>query len=129
MCGADDRQNAFFCSFEQFKNIYQLEVRRAPRVGGCLHIAMLTVRESDGTALSTKIRDVVLEQGQQTIVQNLRQSDVVARYGQCQFVIMLPFANLEDSTIVMKRIVRAYCDQHPKSVILMNYQIREMELV
>ena len=103
-------------------------MRRAPRIGGCLHIAMITVLDADGAVLSAKVSDVILEQVQQTIVQVLRQSDVVARYGRCQFIIMLPYANLEDSSMVMERIVDAYYSRHPKSAVQLTYQIRELEL-
>lgn len=121
-------RNAFLCSFEQFKSIYQLEVRRTRRVGGCLHVAMITVSGADGDVLLTNIMDVVMEQVQKAIIHTLRQSDVVARYGKCQFIVMLPYANLEDSFGVMKRVIEAYHAHNPKNVIQLTYQIRELEL-
>lgn len=122
------KRDAFFCDFELFKNIYRLEVRRANRDGGCLHIAMLTVFGMDGKVLSPKVGNVIMEQVQQTIVQNLRLSDVVAQYSACQFIIMLPYANLEDSQMVMDRVMNAYHKQNPKSAVRFSYQLRELEL-
>ena len=122
-------RHAYFCGFEQFKSIYQLEVRRALRFGGCLHIAMLTVSDDAGKQLPTKVNNAMMDQVQETIVSNLRQSDVVAQYSSCQFVIMLPYANLEDSHMVLDRIIKAYHRGHPKNLIGLSYQIRELELI
>ncbi len=113
-------RSAFFCSFEQFRSIYQLEVRRAPRNGSCLHVAMFTVGENC-------CDDTVMEQVQQSIVRNLRQSDVVARYSNSQFIVMMPDANLEDSDRVAKRVTRAYRKSHPKTAVPLCWQIRELE--
>ena len=129
MRNPEEARTAFLCGFEQFKSIYQLEVRRALRSGGCLHVAMLTVFGSDGKVLPTKVNNVLMEQVQQTVVRNLRQSDVVAQYSNCQFVIMLPYANLEDSCMVMDRIVNAYHASNPRNVVRLSYQIRELELL
>lgn len=129
MRDASGKREAFFCDFELFKNIYRLETRRANRDGGCLHIAMLTVFGMDGKVLSLKAGNVIMEQVQQTIVHNLRSSDVVAQYSACQFIIMLPYANLEDSQMVMDRVMNAYHKQNPKSAIRFSYQLRELELM
>lgn len=129
MRDSGEDHDAFFCGFEQFKYIYQLEVRRAMRNGGCLHVAMLTVSGANGKAMSSKTTNVIMEQVRRTVVSNLRQSDVVSRYSSCQYIIMLPFANLEDSHMVMKRIISAYNANNPRSAIRFSYQIREMEMM
>lgn len=123
------KREAFYCGFEQFKNIYQLEVRRAQRNGGCLHVAMLTVTGTDGKVLGTGVNNVIMERVRHAIVSHLRQSDVVARYSNCQFIIMLPYANLEDSYMVMDRIVNAYKARNPHNTIRFTYQIRELEMI
>ena len=117
--GGDDRK-AFFCGFEQFRSIYQLEARRAPRTGTCLHVAMIKVEDCH--------TDAVMERVQQAILQNLRQSDVVARYSGSQFIIMLPEADLEDSQRVIRRVADAYRRQHPRGARL-SWQIRELEIL
>jgi len=122
-------RTAFLCGFEQFKSIYQLEVRRAMRTGDCLHVVLLTVLGSNGKMLPSKVNNLVVERVQQTIVRNLRQSDVVARYSGCQFIIMLPSANQEDSCMVMERILRIYHSSNPQNVIRLSYQVRELELL
>ncbi|MBR5536481.1 MAG: hypothetical protein IKU58_01105 [Clostridia bacterium] len=42
-------RTAYFCSFEQFRSIYQLEARRAARTGTDMHVAMLSLGEDMGS--------------------------------------------------------------------------------
>lgn len=125
----DIPKTAFVCNFEQFKCIYHLEERRASRTGDCLHVAMITVLGIDGKVLSPEINNIIIDGVQQTIINNLRQGDVVARYSNCQFIIMLPSANQEDSCLVMERIINNYHSNNPKKAINLIYQVRELELL
>ena len=129
MRNPDGKRSAFLCGFEQFKNIYQLEVRRIQRTGDCMHIALLTISDVNGNSLSEKVNDALMEQLQQTVIHSLRQSDVVAKYSTSQLIIMLPQANLENSYMVMDRIVKRFHDQNPRTVVRLSYQIRELELL
>jgi len=128
MRGELSPKEAFFCGFDLFKNIYQLESRRAKRTGSCLHVALVTVTGPGGTQLSETVREKVMNQVQTIVASTLRQSDVVTRYSKCQYMIMLPGANLENSELVMNRIVRAYQNRHPRSLVQIGYMLRELEL-
>lgn len=129
MRNPDGKRDAFFCGFEQFKSMYQLEARRALRTGGCLHVALLTVLGNDQKQLPPTVNNLLMQQVQQVVVQNLRQSDVVAQYSNCQFIIMLPYANLEDSCMVMNRVIHAYHTKNPRTMIDLSFQVRALELV
>lgn len=59
---------------------------------------------------------------------NLRRGDVVSRYSAAQYVVMLPAANFEDSTMVMDRIVTAFYRQHRRNYLKLSYKIRELEI-
>lgn len=124
---ANEARGAFYCNFEQFKNIYQLEVRRSKRDGECLHIVLLTVLGFDGKALSLDVGKIIMARVKHAIMQNLRQSDVLAQLNVCQFIIMLPYSNLEDSQMVMKRIITAYHANNPRNAIQFSYQLRGLE--
>lgn len=129
MRNPEGKREALLCGFEQFRSIYQLEVRRALRLGGCLHVAMLTLGDAEGKLLPTRVNNVIMEQLGHVVVSRLRQSDVVARYSSCQYIIMLPYANLEDSCMVIERIISAYHGENPNNVVSLSYQVRELELV
>ena len=91
-------------------------------------MALVTVTGPGGTQLSETVREKVMNQVQTIVASTLRQSDVVTRYSKCQYMIMLPGANLENSELVMNRIVRAYQNRHPRSLVQIGYMLRELEL-
>ena len=73
--------------------------------------------------------DAVMESVQQTLMTNLRNSDVVARYSDSQFIIMLPNADLENSRRVMHRLIDA-CNHHsPNEPGALSWQIRPLEIL
>ena len=111
------RRSAFVCGFEEFRSIYQLEVRRAPRTGSCMHVVMLTVGEDCRTDI---------ERLKEFLVTSLRSGDVVAQYSDTQFIIMLHEADLEDSERVMERVVKNYRNNTPQESVSLNWQIHEM---
>ncbi len=113
---------AFYCDFDQFRSIYQLEARRAPRTGSCLQVVMLNVGETGRS-------DTGMSQVLHALVHSLRSSDVVARYSDSQFIIMLPDANLEDSQRVMERVSRAYSKTYPANAAKLQWQIRALEIL
>ena len=115
----ESRRSAFICGFEQFRSIYQLEVRRAPRTGSCMHVVMLTVAE-DCRADMDHLKEFV--------VTSLRSGDVVARYSDTQFIIMLHEADLEDSERVMERVAKNYRNSCPRGPVSLSWQIHEMEI-
>lgn len=113
------RRSAFVCGFEEFRSIYQLEVRRAPRTGSCMHVVMLTVGE-DCRADMDRLKEFV--------VTSLRSGDVVAQYSDTQFIIMLHEADLEDSERVMERVAKNYRNNVPEEAVSLSWQIHEMKI-
>lgn len=122
----DDVQGAFVCEYEFFKAAYRLEVRRVIRSGGCLHMGLITMSMSDGTTPSLKVLNTAMGQLLDVIVHSLRQGDVVSKYSSTQFAVMLPYANLENSTMVMERILNSFRRQYKKSVFQLSYKLREL---
>lgn len=51
---------------------------------------------------------------------------MVSKYSGAQYVVMLPAANFEDSTMVVERIVNAFYRQHRRNFLKLTYRIREL---
>lgn len=115
-------RTAYFCSYEQFRSIYQLEARRAARTGAEMHVAMLSLGEELGN-------DSGMDAVQHTLMTNLRSSDVVARYSDSQFIIMLPNADMENSRRVMQRLIEACGRRYPGEPDGLSWQIRPLEIL
>lgn len=120
------RPGAFVCEYGFFREAYRLEARRAVRSGTCVHICLITVALPDGGVPPLKILSTTMDQLQEVLVKNLRRGDVVSKYSGAQYVIMLPAANFEDSTMVMERVVTSFYRQHRRNFLKLSYKIRAL---
>ncbi|MCD7947760.1 MAG: hypothetical protein LUG13_05620 [Oscillospiraceae bacterium] len=126
--GVASRPGAFVCEYGFFKEAYRLEARRVVRNGMSVHIALITVTLPNAEAAPLNVLNVTMEQLMEILVGSLRRGDVIARYSAAQYVIMLPAANFENSTMVMDRIVDTFYKQHRRNFLKLSYKIRELDL-
>lgn len=122
------KTGAFFCEYGCFREIYRLEARRAIRSGTCIHIALITVLNHDGSIPPLKILPKTMDQLYEVIEQTLRCGDVVTRYSSAQYAIMLPDANLEESEMVVGRVLSQFRRRHRMNQLKISSRIRQIEL-
>ena len=121
------RPGAFVCEYGFFKEAYRLEARRAARSGQSVHVGLITVSLPDGGVPALNVLGATMDQLLQVMVGNLRRGDVVSKYSGAQFVVMLPAANFDDSTMVMERIVSAFYRQHRRNFLKLSYRLRALD--
>jgi tetratricopeptide (TPR) repeat protein len=97
---------AVYCNYEEFKMIYQFEARAALRSGKTVFIALITVTGKQGRALTKNHFEDTFEMIRDNIVRSLRKDDIVTRYGRTQFLLMLANLTLEDSNMVLSRLMK-----------------------
>lgn len=122
------RPGAFLCDYGFFREIYRLEARRAARSGSCIHTALLTVSCQRSGEQVQNLLTRSMEILQNVLVSSLRRGDVVSRYSPTQYVVMLPAANFEDSTMVVERIVSAFYRSCSPTLFRLTYRVRELEI-
>jgi len=121
------RPGAFMCEYGFFREVYRLEVRRARRSGTSIHIGLITISLPDGGLPSPKVLSTTMSQLSEVLTSCLRRGDVISKYSAAQFVVLLPSANYEDSSMVMDRIVSAFYRQHRRNFLKLSTKIRELE--
>lgn len=99
---------AFFCEYQIFKHLYQLEMRDAQRTGASVNVCLLTVCDSNGEIPSQNPLNKAVQRLQDCISRSLRGSDIFARYSVSQFVVLLLNTNEQNGSIIMKRIEKAF---------------------
>ncbi len=124
----ESRKNgAFCCEYDCFKEVYQLEVRSAARLGKPIHLCLLSVSGRHGETLTRRTQENVMRKLSESIKRSLRSGDVYSRYSAVQYVILLPQANFENSQMVMERIARCYKQDHSHSPARLAYAIQEID--
>lgn len=103
---------AFFCEYAFFKDIYRLEARAAPRGGGAVQLALLSLEDPE-SRLPQKQVALIMQRLRDVIGRSLRSSDVFSRYSVSQYILMLPGARLEDSKRALERIRKGFARTYP----------------
>lgn len=115
----DENSGAFLCNYDVFKSFYRIQARSMLRTGQAAYVALLTLNNHMGNVPSEKVLHSTLPVLQRCVVDCLRKGDIVARYSQAQFIVILPLTNYENGEKVLKRIsnrFKAIC--HGKDVVL-----------
>lgn len=120
-------QGALICDYDIFKVIYHSVTRSVGRSGDAVHLALISVDGEDGSPLSRRSLDRVVENLQDLIRSCLRRGDVVSRCSVSQFIMLLPHANYENSRMICERIVKAFRRAYPHSPALLHTSIHPLE--
>ena len=113
MVEEEEPVGVYFCGYAVFREIYRLEVRKNSRLGESEYIVLFTVELGDNVkADNDKMKKFVIEQGMKnlknTLKEVLRIGDVVARYSDSQFIVLLPTCTYESSVSVVKRVLTCF---------------------
>jgi DNA-binding SARP family transcriptional activator len=105
---AEMADSAYLCDYEIFKNIYRIEARLAERFGQSVFVALLTI-DTNERAKQPVVAATMLKL-QTIILGSLRKSDVVSRFSNTQFILMLPTLTFENGQMVLNRIVKKFSE-------------------
>lgn len=121
-------RGAFVCDYSFFKEIYRLEQRKIERDGRFVHICLITINLSNGEIPSNSILQVAMERLLEIITSCLRKYDIVSRYSNSQYILMLPSCNYIDCKMVLKRIIDYFFYKNSKSLLRINYTVEEIKI-
>lgn len=95
---------AFLCDKDTFHSMYKLECRRQPRTGQSIYLAMLTTTCANYELPDRKSLRVVTDILKDIICKDLRSGDVLTKWNESQFLVMLPGATFEQAEKITARI-------------------------
>ena len=116
----------FFCEYEFFKNIYQLEARTAARTGQSVFLCLITVSGISNKKLEQKLLNKTMEKLKDVISHSLRSGDVFTRYSVSQYLTMIPTTNYENGNMVMQRILKTFRKENAKSPVILKYTLQPL---
>ncbi len=106
-------ENAFYCEYDVFKSIYELERRRSERSGQEFSIGIIEIPKNRESYSKTEAR---MSQLKQHLMVSLRKGDTLARWSQSQFVVLLPGVDKDLMELVLTRTLAK--DEVFKSVVV-----------
>lgn len=116
-------KGCFYCDYEPFRTIYQLEARAAARSGQVVYVCLVTLSSSQGAQPKSKVLTKTMGKLYNTITSSLRHGDLFTRYSVNQYLVMLPATSFETSERVMKRIADTFRRENAKSPAILTYTL------
>lgn len=123
----DAEMGALFCEYEEFREIYRLEVRSASRTGEPSHICLLTLDYVGSAKLSNRRMDSYLEKLKGCVKNHLRSADVFARISLNQLVILIPTTTQENAHMILERITKQFKTEHYRLPVELKYSFQAIE--
>lgn len=117
---------ALQCDYDYFKILCHVESRAMERSGSATHILLFSLTSGTSEPLSKRSQERIMGQLGQSIRMNLRRGDTFSRCSVSQYIIMLPKANYENSTMVCRRLLGAFHKAHPHVTAKINYMIQPL---
>lgn len=118
---------AFFCEYEFFKDIFQLESRTCARSGDSIYICLMTLNLPASANPKQKYQNKVMDDLQTCIHDTLRRGDVYARYSVTQFIILLPTTSFENGQMVLERILSLFHKKYTRKNMNVQYKLLPLE--
>ncbi|MFY9501466.1 MAG: BTAD domain-containing putative transcriptional regulator, partial [bacterium] len=104
---SEEKEGAFYCDPPIFRSIYKLESRRAERRGQEVALCLLTLNGEKGAISPPELQEA-MEHLQAVLLACLRKGDVVTRWNESQFLVLLDTVNLHQAQKVLKRIESSF---------------------
>ena len=101
----DHERKGYYCSLPVFQEIYRMTERMMERSGEKIFLMLCTILDSKGNPMREGSRlEELSERLRTTIIDSVRHTDTVTRYGNGQYLVLLINTTEEDCSVVSKRI-------------------------
>lgn len=121
----EDGDNTFYCDFDIFKNIYQINVRSAKRSMKARILTLLTLVDTS-KSLDEKAIHQEAEILKVIIANNLRKNDVYSKFNMTQYSLILAASDLEGAKVALDRITNRYNEKKKHSEVILLSDLKKM---
>ena len=118
---------AFFCEFEIFKDIYNLETKSTPRTGETVYLCLLTLTSSNGGLPSIKLLNTYMDKLRDCVKKSLRENDLFAQYSVSQYILLLPLTTYENGEMAINRILKSFHRLYPYCPLTIAYSLQQLD--
>ena len=106
----------FFCEYDVFKEVYNIYMRNLERLGSSMFLGVIMLGEP-GDKGSTIRRESCMAGLQQILKANMRKGDIITRFSDNIYAMLLPTVNYSSGSMVMDRIEQMYYQEYTNHAI------------
>ena len=117
-----DWKGPFFCDYPVFKEIYNIQIRNLERLGSTMFLAVIMLGEEEAGGSSVR-RESCMAGLQEILKNNLRKGDIITRFSDRIFAMLLPMVNYSTGSMVMERIEHLYYQEYASLAIAFHARI------
>jgi len=92
---AQETAGVFLCAPDVFCFLYELEQRRAERVGQSIFLSLLTLKRTNAERLTPQSINESMETIKEVLLTSLRKGDVACRWNDTQYLLLLAGLSME----------------------------------
>lgn len=122
----DSTPGAYVCEYGIFQDIFRIEERCLARYGGRIFLGLLTVTGAKCEAPTPEVLSKAMDRLLAAACKSLRRSDVIARYSQAQFVVLLSTVTYETGSMVLERIQKLFRRENPRIPVSISCKLRPL---
>ncbi len=111
-----ESRSPFFCDYRVFKEIYDIQMRNLERLGSTMFLCVIMLGEP-GSTLSPVSRESGMAGLQEILRNNLRKGDIVTRFSENVYAMLLPTVNYATGKMVIERIEKLFYEEYPSGNI------------
>ena len=120
-----DRRGPFFCDYATFKEIYNIELRNLERMGSSIFLAMFMLGDP-GDRMSPISRESGMAGLQEIMRVNLRKGDIITRFADNIYALLLPTVSYSTCAMVIERIEQLFYQEYPAGNITFHARFSPM---
>ena len=121
----DDDQGTFYCDFDVFKKIYQMNVRSARRSSKLRYLVLLTL-VNKGEAISNDLLNKESDILKDVILADLRKNDVFSKCNPTQYSLIISTPSEEGCHKAVSRIIQRFEGKRQLDTLQIHYDIKNI---
>ena len=106
----------FFCEYEVFKEVYNIYMRNLERLGSSMFLGIIMLGEPGDKGNAIR-RESCMAGLQQILKANMRKGDIITRFSDNTYAMLLPTVNYSTGSMVMERIETLYYTEYANHAI------------
>ncbi len=112
----------FFCEYDAFKEVYNIYMRNLERLGSTMFLGIIMLGEA-GDQSNVIRRESCMAGLQEILKTNLRKGDIITRFSENTYALLLPTVNYSSGNMVMERVEKLYYQEYSSHAISMYTRI------
>ena len=117
-----ERQGPFFCDYDTFREICDIQIRNLERLGSTLFLGVVTISAA-GSGLSDVGRESGMAGLTEILRRSLRKGDTVTRVAPDVLALLLPTVSYRTGGMVLDRIAQQFYREFPAGGMTVHYRI------